>query len=212
MDTVHCNTLNNPLNETVNFGCSNSYVSMFGRMTRRKTAQTLQLVDGALCTFADTLEVLPGYAAFTTRMLHLESVLTGRMLGMMFECSVSRLHDAFAEAGLYQLAHKLIEARVYGMSAKLKLSQVAMCSCICQALGSSHDMCGVLMNCQTLNPGMWEHFEPTLREQIIALGTCQVRPGGLFSAGAWCNIAKVVVILDTFRCVCFASCQVPVYS
>jgi len=35
-------------------------------MTRRKAAQTLQLVDGALCTFADTLEVLPGYTASAT--------------------------------------------------------------------------------------------------------------------------------------------------
>ncbi len=35
-------------------------------MTRRKAAQTLQLVDAALCTFADTLEVLPGYTALTT--------------------------------------------------------------------------------------------------------------------------------------------------
>ena len=87
-----------------------------------------------------------------------------------------------------------------------------MCSCICQALGSSQDMSEVLMNCQHLNPGMWEHFGPTLREQVTALGTFQVWPGGLFSATAWCNIAKVVVILDTFRCACFVPCQVPVLS
>lgn len=59
---------------------------------------------------------------------------------------------------------------------------------------------------------MWEHFGSTLREQVIALGTSQVRPGGLFSATAWCNIAKVVVILDNFRCACFVPCQVPVYE
>lgn len=35
-------------------------------MTRRRAAQTLQLVDAALCTFADTLEVLPGYTPLTT--------------------------------------------------------------------------------------------------------------------------------------------------
>ena len=60
----------------------------------------------------------------------------------------------------------------------------------------------VLVNCQNLNPGMWEHFEPILRQQVVALGTDQVRPGGLFSAKAWCNIAKVVVMLDTLRCAC----------
>ncbi len=129
---------------------------------------------------------------------------------MVIECSVSHLHDAFAEAGLHHSVHKLIEARGCVMIATLKLSQVSMCSCICQALGSSQDMSEVLMNCQNLNPDMWEHFGPTLREQVIALGTSQVRPGGLFSATAWCNIAKVVVILDTFRCVCFVPCQVPV--
>jgi hypothetical protein len=137
-------------------------------------------------------------------MLHLESVLTGRMLGMVIECSVSHLHDAFGEAGLYHSVHKVIEARVCVMSSKLKLSQVSMCSCICQALGSSRDMSGVLLNCQDLNPDMWEHFGPRLREHVIALGTSRVRPDGLFSATAWCNIAKVVVILDNFRCACFA--------
>ena len=63
-------------------------------------------------------------------------------------------------------------------------------------------MLEVLVNCQNLNPGMWEQFEPILRKQVVALGTDQVRPGGLFSAKAWCNIAKVVVILDTIRCAC----------
>ena len=132
------------------------------------------------------------------------------MLGMVMhgQCIVSHLHYAFAEAGLHHCVHHmLIEARVCAMNAKLKLSQVSMCSCICQAHGSSQDMSEVLMNCENLNPDMWAHFEPRLREQVIALGTSQVRPGGLFSATAWCNIAKVVVILDTFRCaLCPARC------
>lgn len=134
------------------------------------------------------------------------------MLGIVIECIVSHLHYAFADPSLHHCVHKLIEARDCAMSAQLKLSQVSMCSCICQALGSSQDMSEVLKNCQNLNPDMWEHFGPTLREQVIALGTCQVRPGGLFSATAWCNIAKVVVILDTFRCACFVPCQMPVYE
>lgn len=131
---------------------------------------------------------------------------------MVIEGTISHLHDAFVEAGLCHCVYnKLMQARVCVRSAKLQLSQVSMCSCICQALGSSQDMSEVLMKCQNLNPDMWEHFGPTLREQVIALGTSRVRPGGLFSATAWCNIAKVVVILDTFRCAFFVPCQVPVY-
>lgn len=61
-------------------------------------------------------------------------------------------------------------------------------------------MLEVLKYCLELNPRVWQHFERVFRARVQLLGMAKLgTPRTLFTAAAWCNIAKMIVIIDYFR-------------
>ena len=70
-----------------------------------------------------------------------------------------------------------------------------------QDLGSSQDMSEVLEACFGLGPEILRQFESGLHARVRQLGTAKLgRRRTVFTAAVWRNIAKVVLIIDSFRC------------
>ncbi|KAL3154616.1 hypothetical protein ABBQ32_014066 [Trebouxia sp. C0010 RCD-2024] len=67
-------------------------------------------------------------------------------------------------------------------------------------LRSSYCMCEVLKECQELSPRHWGALEAGLHASVFALGSAKLgRQRTIFTVAAWCNVAKMVVIIDSFR-------------
>ena len=68
---------------------------------------------------------------------------------------------------------------------------------VLQDIGSSKDIAHVLEDFQNCSPTVWAAFETAVHKSVIGLGMDRVgRQKKLFSAKAWSNVAKIVVILD----------------
>ena len=70
-----------------------------------------------------------------------------------------------------------------------------------QDLGPSVSISEVLKECEELSPRHWGALESGLHASVYALGCAKPvgRLRSIFTVATWCNIAKMVVIIDSFR-------------
>lgn len=67
-------------------------------------------------------------------------------------------------------------------------------------VGSNDSISKVLKECQELSPRHWGALEAGLHASVYSLGSAKLgRPRSIFTIAAWCNVAKMVVIMDCLR-------------